>query len=476
MGQVRLLGALRESKLREHSDSFEGQENDVLHVVAGASARLVEMTRDRDVSGREVRIFERPKLGPWFKKPDRWDGIAVQKIDRLTRRPVDIYLFLEWLTKHGKFLVSSQGDDTRTKSGRQRVELMAMVGSWEWEAIQERNQDSHERARFAGKFHGGRAPYGYTVTGEKGNYRLTVNEDEADVMRRIAAEVIEGRSYLSIARDLTADGIPSPKAGKQWELQTVRALVKSPAIIGRKVHKGKEVIGDDGMPVQAADSLISFTTWTVLQRAVKDKAINAPSRKRSNQTPLLGVVLCAGCGKRMYRNPGRSVNHRPRYRCHNNHCDVHSIVEEEIWALLNAWFRLTASGVERRTLYVVHGVDNRPQIEELKQRLRRLRDAREDGDWDDDLDGYRARRTKLRGMVAELEAHPVIPDREVWEPTGETYLSFWQRATDAEKGEECRALGITVFVDTRIVGHGRVRLESPSQWEMFSALEQRAAA
>ncbi|MFB7255919.1 recombinase family protein [Streptomyces nojiriensis] len=85
MDQVRLLGALRESKGRDWSDSFEGQENDVHGLVARHRGVLVETTRDRDVSGREVRLFDRPELGPWLKKPDMYDGIAVQKIDRLTR-------------------------------------------------------------------------------------------------------------------------------------------------------------------------------------------------------------------------------------------------------------------------------------------------------------------------------------------------------------------------------------------------------
>ncbi|MFD9335482.1 hypothetical protein ACFWBF_13915 [Streptomyces sp. NPDC060028] len=58
------------------------------------------MTRDRDGSGREIRLFDRPDLGPWLKKPDLYDGIAVQKMDRLTRRPVDSYLFFEWCKEH----------------------------------------------------------------------------------------------------------------------------------------------------------------------------------------------------------------------------------------------------------------------------------------------------------------------------------------------------------------------------------------
>ncbi|MGW5735770.1 MULTISPECIES: recombinase family protein [Streptomyces] len=477
--QVRLLGALRESKLREHSDSFAGQEADVLDLSARHKGRLVDITRDRDVSGREVRLFERPDLGPWFKKPGRYDGIAVQKMDRLTRRPVDIYLFFEWAKEHGKFLVTGDGVDTRTKAGKAHAELLAMVGSWEWEAIQERNADSHERARFSGKFHGGRAPYGYYVTGEKGNYRLAVNEDDAAIVSRMALEAIEGRSYLSIAQGLTEDGVPGPKAGKAWSLQSVRMILKSPAIIGRKVHKGKEVIGEDGLPVQAAEPLISMSTWYVLARALNDRATKPQTRKRRNMTPLLEVVECAECSKNMYRAQNRP-NARPRYRCQNVYCAVTAVYEDELWELLNAWVRLTASGVERLELRVVHGIDHRPQIEDLKTRLRRLRDAREDGDWDDDLDAYRGRRDKLRGMVKELEARPVIPDQEVWEPTGETYKTFWAKATDGEKGEELRRIGLKVYADSRIpadgnpVGRGRLRLKAPTQWEAWGVLSKAA--
>ncbi|MFZ3495625.1 recombinase family protein [Streptomyces sp. 5.8] len=476
---LRLLGALRESKLREHSDSFAGQEKDVAGAVAHAGAALVDMTRDRDVSGREVRLFQRPELGPWLKKPDRYDGIAVQKIDRLTRRPVDMYLFLEWLTKHGKFLISAQGDDTRTKSGRQRVELMAMVGSWEWEAIQERNQDSHERARLAGRYHGGWIPYGYRSTGSKGNWYLEPDPDQAEIVRSIVADAIAGVAYLAIADRLNDEGVPVPKKGTKWVPQTIKLIVGSPSIIGRAVHRGKELIGPDGLPIQKAEPLIAMKTYHTLRSVIDAKASKFGQydrAERKDRTELIRVIVCPECGKNFNRARGYKTTPY-RYRCNTPHCPIGGVPEAELWDVLNAFMRLMSSGVMRHNLTVLHGVDRRADIQELKDRLKRLRASREDGDWDDDLDAYKARRDTLRDRVAELEAEPVVPDREVWTPTGEMYSEFWAKATNLEKGDELRRIGLKLYVDPRVpatefgrLTSGRFRIEAPSQWMRWKVL------
>ncbi|WP_424216383.1 recombinase family protein (plasmid) [Streptomyces sp. BI20] len=476
MATTRLLGALRESKLREHSDSFEGQDNDVQRVILSTGATLVHMTRDRDVSGREVRIFDRPELGPWIKKPNLFDGIAVQKIDRLTRRPVDIYLFLEWLTANGKFLISAQGDDTRTKAGRQRVEMMAMVGSWEWDAIQERNQDSHERARLAGRYHGGVVPYGYQVTGTKGNYYLEPHPEESAIVQGIVAEVIAGLSYEAIANRLNEDEVPTPKWGKHWVAATIQYIVTSPALRGRAVHKGDEVIGEDGMPVQKAVPLISERTYRALKKVTDAKKAKYVPRNRSDRTELIRVIVCIGCGKNNNRHRGRKGTPY-RYRCMNKKCPLQGIRQEEIWSVLDDYMRLFGSGVEIHELEVTPGQDNREEIQELKDRLKRLRQSREDGDWDDDLDAYMSRRDKLRERVKALEADPIIPDKETWTSTGKSYTDFWANATRLEKGDELRRINFYLVVDPRVPAQekgqftsGRYRVVAPSQWERWKVL------
>ncbi|MCM1967235.1 recombinase family protein [Streptomyces sp. G1] len=490
MGQVRLLGALRESKGREWSDSFDGQENDVHGLVARHRGVLVETTRDRDVSGREVRLFDRPELGPWLKKPDLYDGIAVQKIDRLTRRPVDIYLFFEWCREHGKFLVSADGVDTRTRAGKAHAELLAMVGGWEWEAIQERNADSRARAREAGRWHGGTIPYGYRVNGSKGNWRLVPDtvpqlctvEDRrtlspVDVIHWMIEMFLYGPdgkeawSYLRIAAWLDRHKVPTSTGKGQWNHRTVKNMLGSRA----------NLLGEDTHGNVRAKALITVGVFRHVEKEMqrRSRSIKPP---RANANPLAEVPWCPECGKKMHYLPqpdyadGRP--HLGRYHCNTLNCPVKTVAAKELWTVLDAYMRLMASGVERHVREVTPGVDYRPEIADLKARIGRLRRQDEDGDWEDDRDGYRRRLGELRGKVRELEAHPFVPEGETWVPTGETYGDFWKRATLHEKGAELRRIGVKVYVDTRKpaddtpVGSGRLRLEAPSNWLRWSLLEK----
>src|SRR3979490_3333621 len=75
-----------------------------------------------------------------------------------------------------------------------------------------------------GRHQGGRAPYGYVVadggphpnprkTAEGFRLRVLAVEDEAaEVVRRIFAEYLEGNGDRAIAKGLNQDGVPCPSA------------------------------------------------------------------------------------------------------------------------------------------------------------------------------------------------------------------------------------------------------------------------
>ncbi|MFE9435477.1 recombinase family protein [Streptomyces sp. NPDC006640] len=445
--KLRLLGALRESKLREHSDSFDGQENDVRKLSDYKDGDLVHITRDRDVSGREVRLFQRPEFGEWLKTPDLYDGIAAQKMDRITRRPVDLYLFLEWLKEHGKFLVTHiDSIDTRTPSGKRYAELMGMVGSWEWEAIQERNEQSHERSRAAGRWHGGHAvPFGYKVEGTKGNYRLVVDELDSWIVRWMVKLLLEdGLAFVGIARKIEECGIPTPKGANTWGNVAVQRMLTSPNIVGRAVHKGEEILDEFGLPMERAEPLISLSEWQRIKKVADER--KAPERRpRSNATPYLRVVVCGLCNKNMYRQIS-SRGTTPFYLCRNPHCDNKSIGEPVVSWFLTKEIMSWLEGEPRYKKVHHYGVNHSAEIEELRARISRLRRQDEEGDWDDDREGYRARMDALRTRLDRLSATPVQEDWTELVPTGETVDQVWASWDTWQRGEEMRDNGVQVVV------------------------------
>lgn len=108
-----------------------------------------------------------------------------------------------------------------------------------------------------GRHQGGRVPYGYRVVdggphanpkkaAEGGRLRvLVVDEEPAEVVRRIFSEYIDGNGDRAIANMLNREGIPCPSAmrpeqnrhrlAEGWQGSTVRAILDNPRYTGYAV-------------------------------------------------------------------------------------------------------------------------------------------------------------------------------------------------------------------------------------------------
>ena len=108
-----------------------------------------------------------------------------------------------------------------------------------------------------GRHQGGRAPYGYLVVdgGPHPNPRkaaegyrlrvLVIDEEAAEVVRRIFAEYADGKGDRAIANGLNRDGIPCPSAHRPdqnrhrladgWQGSTTRSILENPRYTGYAV-------------------------------------------------------------------------------------------------------------------------------------------------------------------------------------------------------------------------------------------------
>ena len=65
---------------------------------------------------------------------------------------------------------------------------------------------------------------------EEGN--LVINPEEAEVVKRIYREYLEGKSYYEIGRGLTADGIKTAAGNGYWLASTLRNILRNEKYIG----------------------------------------------------------------------------------------------------------------------------------------------------------------------------------------------------------------------------------------------------
>ena len=60
--------------------------------------------------------------------------------------------------------------------------------------------------------------------------KLVINPEEAEVVKRIFREYLEGRSYYDIGNGLTADGIKTAAGSDYWLASTLRKILRKPNI------------------------------------------------------------------------------------------------------------------------------------------------------------------------------------------------------------------------------------------------------
>ncbi|HEX3779689.1 MAG TPA: recombinase family protein [Pseudonocardiaceae bacterium] len=216
-----------------------------------------------------------------------------------------------------------------------------------------------------GRHQGGRAPYGYLVVdggphpnprkaAEGYQLRVLVIEDEAaEVVRRIFAEYLEEKGDRAIAHGLNLDGVACPSArwpdqsrflADGWQGSTVRAILENPRYTGYAVFgrwsKHEVLLNPDDVAAghvtrfrrsspdrivrsrrPAHPAVVSVETFTRAQLLRRSRAAGGmhgraqlERTRHSGTRPYLlrGRVRCGFCTRKMQ---GASIRRDAYYRC-----------------------------------------------------------------------------------------------------------------------------------------------------------------
>jgi len=255
------------------------------------------------------------------------DGLIVWHPDRLHRSPLELEEFITLVEAGGTQVqsVTAGERDLATPTGRLHARIEGAVARHESEHKSERIRRKHlELAENGAVSGGGRRPFGYEAD------RLSVRPDEADQIRRAAADVMAGASVRSIAARWNADGVASV-TGAAWSPTTVKRLLCSGRIAGQREHHGQV------SSVAAWAPIITPAESTRLRSILTDAARRQNSTSTARTYLLSGFVYCGGCGARMTARPVVRKGHRyPRLACAADRggCNKVGIVVEPLDALI----------------------------------------------------------------------------------------------------------------------------------------------
>lgn len=296
MTQRRAFGYLRLSRDRDTSTSIDKQRASVEDLCRGRSWELVDVFEDVDISGRRE---SRPGLDAMLERLDDADAVVFHRLDRIMRSVLGFAKLLERCQRAGVELVSAtEPFDTSTAIGRVLVWLLAAIAEIEAENTSLRIRATQEHmARLGRPSHDARAfgRWKDPVTGE-----WAIREDEAEVLRKAAAELLSGKGLQTICDGLNNGSmfgrVVTTVRGSSWAPTTLSRMLRSPRMLGYAIRHGRPTTDEPPFP-----AILDVETFEAVDHELRRRS-TFKQRYTSSDSELTGLVRCETCGARMYVN------------------------------------------------------------------------------------------------------------------------------------------------------------------------------
>lgn len=425
-------------------------ENDLMPARKNGKVRMASAFKRKRIktpSGKvELRVVR-----PGFREmldditSGRVNALVAEDLDRIVRDPRDLEDLLDACEQTGASARSISGSLTITDGGTGAEKSMARV------MVAMANKSSEDTARrvSAGRernwgqsYQGGVRPFGFVAAADTEPHRRTliVVPDEADVIRRAAADILDrGYSLTAVLRWLREENVPTSNGG-QWNSRTLKQVLTKPAVAGLAAYRGET----KPAPWPA---ILERDVW---ERLCDYLARHADSertwQKNTSNEPrylLSGIAKCGVCGDGTTVKSNGSGTLRPRpeagrltgqqgYECstkaghlHRNMARVDGLVQAAILDYLDRHAK------DELRPPVRQGIDVsalRAERARLRERKTTLINMHVDGELDDAelRTGLRAVKDRLGVVEAQLhassEADPIPEFRN--QPAGVAWKSL----------------------------------------------------
>ena len=269
----------------------------------------------------------------------RIDVVITKSISRFARNTVTLLEAVRELKELGiDVYFEEQNIHTLSSEGELLLTLLASFAQAESLSASE-NQKWRIRKGFEnGELMGLRRMLGYNIT--KGE--ITVNEEQAEIIREIFARAIRGDSLESIARWLKENNVAGALGGTITATR-IRKMLENEKYTGNALlqktytnnHLEKKRIRNHGeMPMYYAegthDAIIDMETFEKAQKRLKQISEATAGRSRPKRSVFTSMIRCEKCGATFVR----AYNHKAVWQCstyrHDGRdvCDGKQIPEE----------------------------------------------------------------------------------------------------------------------------------------------------
>lgn len=214
---------------REQADSGISLETQRTKLEAYASLYDLDVVAVIEDAGESAKSLKRPGLQRALSmlRKGEADGLAVMKLDRLTRSVGDWQRLIDdHFGSRSELFSVADSIDTRTAGGRLVLNVLLSVAQWEREATGERTREAL-RHKIGNGQRVGKLRFGYEL-GEDGA-TLVPNEAEQEAIAWMKTLRSEGLTLRQIAAALTDRGIETKEGRNEWTHTAVNGILQRAA-------------------------------------------------------------------------------------------------------------------------------------------------------------------------------------------------------------------------------------------------------
>ena len=256
--------------------------------------------------------------------------VIAKDMSRVGRDYLQTGFYTEVLFRqHGvRFIAISNGVDSEDQSTGEFAPFINIMSEWYVRDCSRKQKAQYQIRGKSGKPVTNTIPYGYKKDPEEKHHWL-VDEEAADVVRRIFRLSAEGKGPLTIAKILMNDKVERPsyylaQRGRgtcqsqtdmsrpyDWTGNTIADMLAKPEYMGHTVnfrsykpsYKEKKMIKrppEEWLIFENThEAIVDPETWKLAQRS-RQTVRRTDTTGEAN--PLTGLLFCAECGARMYNH------------------------------------------------------------------------------------------------------------------------------------------------------------------------------
>jgi site-specific DNA recombinase len=240
--------------------------------------------------------------------------VLVWLLDRAVRQTRDLDDLLDACRETGTLILQTGTGtiiDADNPDSVAMAKIQGALAEAEVAKMSKRVRRAHADKARLGQFHGGTRRYGYNADMSE------IVPAEAAVIRRVADDIIKGRTLYMICKELTDNGTPPPGWDGEgempkWHGSNLGKMMRRPHLAGLRTHNG----------------ILNRGTWEpVLEPEVWESVVSiltAPGRRTSpvgtaRRHLLSGILTCDACGGPM-RAQSAGPGKPGLYACADNFC------------------------------------------------------------------------------------------------------------------------------------------------------------